>query len=227
MSPREQLDRKITDLNTSVVALGKQVADQIKQAVQSLEVLDVTLSRQVIAADRSVNAARYATEEACCRVIATEQPAARDLRAIITVLNIIVDLERIGDKAKDLAEVVPDVLKYPNTPRPQELKQMEHLAVLMLEECMQAFVTSNVELAKQAANHNKEMRALYMNVLHQTIEYMADAKKEKKVTATYGILQAAHHLDRVGDMVTNVAERVIYLATGYLEEIDTGAPEQP
>lgn len=227
MSPREQLDRKIVELNTSVVALGKQVEDQLKQAVQALESLDVALSRQVIAADRSVNAARYATEDACCRVIATEQPAARDLRAIIAVLNIIVDLERIGDKAKDLAEVVPDVLKSPNTPRPQELKQMEHLAMVMLGECMQAFVSGNVELARQAANRHQEIRTLYMSVLHQTIEYMADAKKEKKVTATYGILQAAHHLERVGDLVTNVAERVIYIATGSIAEITPAEPDQP
>lgn len=219
MPPREQLDRKIAELRLSVIALGQHVDEQLKQALKALDTLDVSLAKQVLAADRDINAERYTIEDTCCKMIVTEQPAARDLRTIIAALNIIVDLERIGDEAKAVAEVVPDVLKSPAWPRPPEIKQLGNLTGEMLRESMQAYADSNVELAKQVAEHYREIHPLYVHVLNQTIEHMAEVKKEKKVTATYGILQVAQHLDRVGGLTTNIAERVIYIATGSLSEM--------
>jgi phosphate transport system protein len=220
MPPREQLDRKIADLRINVITMGQRVDEQLKQALKALETLDVKLAKQVVAADRDINAERYAIEDACSKMIVTEQPAARDLRTIIGALNIIVDLERIGDKAKDIARVVPDVLKSPSWSRPREIQQMGDLTGAMLRESMQAYAEGNVELAKRVADHYREIHPLFLHVLNQTIEHMAEVKKEKKVAATYGILQVAQHLDRVGDLATNVAERVIYIATGSLSEMN-------
>jgi phosphate transport system protein len=224
MSPREQLDRKIADVRLSVITLGQHVDEQLRQALKALDTLDAKLAKQVQIADQHVNVERYNIEDTCCKVIVTEQPAARDLRTIIGALNIIVDLERIGDKAKDIAEVVPDVLKSPDWPRPSEIKRLGNLVGVMLRESMQAYADGNVELANQVAEHYREIHPLSVNVLNQTIEHMAEMKKKKKVTATYGILQVAQHLDRVGDHTTNIAERVIYIATGNLSEMN--APVQ-
>ncbi len=220
MPLREQLDRKIADLRLSVITMGQRVDEQLKQALKTVETLDVKLAKQVIADDQKINADRYAIEDTCCKMIVTEQPAARDLRTIIGALYIIVDLERIGDKAKDIAEVVHDVSKSSNWPRPREIRQMGNLTGSMLRESMQAYADGNIELARQVAEHYREIHPLYVTVLNQTIEHMAEVKKEKKVTATYGILQVAQHLDRVGDLTTNVAERVIYIATGNLTEMN-------
>jgi phosphate transport system protein len=225
MSPREQLDRKIADVRLSVIALGQHVDDQLGQALEALETLDTKLAKQVQAADQHVNAERYGIEDTCCKVIVTEQPAARDLRTIIGALNIIVDLERIGDKAKDIAGVVPDILKSPDWPRPPEIKQLGNLTRVMLRESMQAYTDGNVELANQVAERYREIHPLFVNVLNQTIEHMAEMKKKKKVTATYGILQVAQHLERVGELSTNVAERAIYIATGNLFEMSVPPQE--
>jgi phosphate transport system protein len=220
MSPREQLDRKIADVRLSVILLGQHVDEQLRQALKALDTLDIKLAKQVQAADQRVNAERYNIEDTCCKVIVTEQPAARDLRTIIGALSIIVDLERIGDKAKDIAGVVPDVLKSPDWPRPPEIKQLGNLTGVMLRESMDAYADGNVELAKQIAEHYRGIHPLVVSVLNQTIEHMAEMKKKKKVTATYSILQVAQHLDRVGDHTTNIAERVIYIATGNLSEMN-------
>jgi phosphate transport system protein len=225
MPPREQLDRKLSELRANVITMGKLVDDQLRLALQALETLDIPLSNQVLVADRHVNATRYSIEDACCKLIVTEQPAARDLRLIVAALYIIVELEGIGDRAKDIADAVSDVLKSPNWPQPPELKQMGKLARTMLQECLQAYATEDTERAKQAASHYRELHPLFVNVAHQVIEHMAEVKKEKKVTATYGIWQAAQHLDRVGDLVTNVAERVIYIATGDFSEMSDIALE--
>jgi phosphate transport system protein len=204
----------------SVILLGQHVDEQLRQALKALDTLDVKLAKQVQVADQRINAERYSIEDTCCKVIVTEQPAARDLRTIIGALNIIVDLERIGDKAKDIAGVVPDVLKSPDWPRPAEIKQLGNLTGVMLRESMDAYANGNVELAKQIAEHYREIHPLVVSVLNQTIEHMAEMRKKKKVTATYSILQVAQHLDRVGDHTTNIAERVIYIATGSLSEMN-------
>lgn len=219
MPLREQLDRKIAELRLSVITLGQRVDEQLKQALQALETSDVKLAKQVLTNDQKINADRYAIEDTCCKMIVTEQPAARDLRTIIGALYIIVDLERIGDKAKDIAEVVRDVSKSSGWRRPPEIKQLGNLTGIMLRKSMQAYAEGNAELAQQVAEHYREIHPLFVSVLNQTIEHMAEVKKEKKVTATYGILQVAQHLERVGDLATNVAERVIYIATGNLSEM--------
>jgi phosphate transport system protein len=220
MPPREQLDRKLADLRSSVISLGRAVDEQMRLALKALEMLDSSLGEQVITSDLQINAARYAIEDACSKLIVTEQPAARDLRMIIAALNIIVDLERIGDKAKAVVEVIPAVAKSPNWSQQKELKQMGTLVNVMLYESIQAYADGDIEAAKQVANRYQEIHPLYESVLHRTIEHMTEVKKEKKVTAAYGVLQVAQDLDRVGDLVTNVAERIIYVATGNVAEMN-------
>lgn len=220
MPPREQLDRKLAELRSSVITLGRMVDEQVRLALKALETLDANLAEQIITSDKNVNATRYAIEDACGRLIVTEQPAARDLRAVIAALNIIVDLERIGDKAKDIVAALPDVKKSPNWAQQQELKQMGTLVSVMLYESIQAYADGDIEAAKQVANRYRDIHPLSESVLRRTIEHMAEVKKEKKVTGAYGVLQVAQHLDRIGDLVTNVAERIIYIATGNVAEMN-------
>ncbi len=219
MSPREQFERDLKDLRASVGQMGVIVEDQLKLALKAFEALDTDLARQVIAIDQEVNARRFSIEETCFRLIVTQQPAARDLRAIIAALNIIVDLERIGDKAKDIANTIAHILEKPNRSRPAELSRMGKLVRSMLHQCMEAYSENSSELAREVAQQAKELDTLFAAVVNQTIEEFAKAKKEKKVTAAFGVLRAAQHLDRVGDLATNVAERIIYIETGNVQEM--------
>ncbi len=221
MAPREQFDRELKNLRDDVIRMGLQVDEQVKLALSAIETLDTDLASQVIALDRDVNASRYGIEQECFRLIVTQQPAARDLRAIVAAMNIIVDLERMGDKAKAIANTLPAIMERPHRSHGQELAHMGSLVRAMLNTCMKAYAEEMPTLAEQIAEQSKELTALFAEVLDDTIEHFAKAKKEKKVKATYGSLRVAQHLDRIGDLATNVAERIIYIRTGNVQEMRT------
>ncbi|HML22883.1 MAG TPA: phosphate signaling complex protein PhoU [Aggregatilinea sp.] len=219
MSPREQFERELQQLSTSVQHMGNMVENQLKLALDAFEALDLEQARLVAAIDRDVNAQRFAIEETCFKIIVTQQPAARDLRAIIAALNIIVDLERIGDKAKDLTNTIPDILAKPSRRRPPELARMGELVRSMLQQCMEAYATKSTDLAKQVPEQADQLDKLFDSTVNYIVEDILKAKKEKKITAAFAVLRAAQHLDRIGDLAVNVAERIVYIETGNVEEM--------
>lgn len=219
MAPREQFNRELKDLRDAVIRMGLQIDEQLKLVFQALETLDSELGKQVIALDKEVNSCRFSIEEECFKLIVTQQPAARDLRSIIAAMNIIVDLERVGDKAKDIANALPNILEKPGRPRPPEFARMGNLVRAMLSQCMQAYAKDSVELARQVAVQAKELETLSQAVFSQTVDDIVKTKKEKKVAATFGVLRVAQHMDRMGDLATNVAERIIYISTGNVQEM--------
>ena len=109
------------------------VAEEMGVAMEALTTTDLDKAREVFARDNEVNAARFRIEQECFALIVTQQPAARDLRLVVAVMNIIVDLERMGDQAKGIAKVIPHLLKHPGEARPHALAQMGEAALPMLE----------------------------------------------------------------------------------------------
>lgn len=220
MTVRAHFERKLNELNDEILRMGKLVEAELKLALEAFAQLDAAKAKEVSAADRLVNRARFDIEEKCFSLIVTQQPAARDLRAITTAMNIIVDLERIGDQAKGVAKVVPRLQATPVAFYPPELTQMGELVTKMLSQVMVAFARKNVDLARILAGQDDEVDAFYARVFTQIMEQMADAASADKVEATYELLRAARELERVGDLVTNIGERIVYLETGSLEEIN-------
>lgn len=221
MAPREQFDRELKTLRDDVIRMGLLVDEQVKLALRAVETLDLDLAHQVVALDREVNASRYSIEQECFRLIVTQQPAARDLRAIIAAMNIIVDLERIGDKSKAIANTLPAIMERPHHHQMPELDRMGNLVRGMISLCMKAYAEDVTQLAEQISDQSKELTAMLSDLAAKTIENFAKAKKEKKVAATFGTLRVAQHLDRMGDLATNIAERIIYISTGNVQEMKT------
>ena len=220
MPIRRRFEQKLDELRDEILRMGGLVDEELKLALSALARLDTDLANKVFAADKEVNAARFAIEEKCFALIVTQQPAARDLRAIVAVMNMIVDLERMGDQAKGIAKVIPRLIKSPDQTRLPELKQMGDMVGLMLRQGMQAYADGNVELAKVVAGQDDEVDRLYANVFTQIMERMSEEKMQQKIEAAYEILRAARELERFGDLATNIAERVIYIGTGHLYEIN-------
>jgi phosphate transport system protein len=216
---RERFERKLKELRDDILKMGSMVEDELKLALTALEKLDPDLAAQVFEADAAVNEARFTIEGKCFELIVTQQPAARDLRAIVAVMNMIVDLERMGDQAKGIAKVIPHIAENPR-PLPPELKQMGDMVGQMLNQGMTAYVNKNIELATLVTEQDDEVDGLYAKVFNEIIQRMAETKKQKKIEANYEILRAARELERFGDLATNVAERVIYIVTGQLHEIN-------
>jgi len=217
---RRQFEIKLNELQDEILHMGQMVEEELTLALQALESLDKKQARRVVDFDATVNAQRYAIEEKCLQLIATQQPAARDLRAIVAVMNMIVDLERMGDQAKGIAKVIPRIAEFPGGAPPPELKQMGEMVGAMLGQCMTAYARNDVGLAELTARQDDEVDRLYSRFFSRIIEMMAETKKQKVVQTSYEILRAGQELERFGDLATNIAERVIFIATGRINEVN-------
>lgn len=220
MGIRVRFEQQLSELRDQVVQMGGMVEEELVVALEALAALDLEQARKVHVLDAAVNARRYEIEEQCFALIVTQQPAARDLRFIVTVMNMIVDLERMGDQAKGIAKVVPHMVQSPDLPQPVELAQMGQVARRMLNGALAAYAGDNVELARLVAAQDDEIDQLYARVFGSIMHHMAEVETSDRIEATYEALRAARELERFGDLATNLAERVIYMVTGKIDEIN-------
>ena len=221
---RERFVQQLKGLQNDVLQMGKMVEDEMLLALRALEQLDPKLAQQVHLADDAVNKLRFETEEKCFTVIVTQQPAASDLRAVVSVMNMIVDLERMGDQAKGIAKVIPHLQQQQKQVSLPELKQMGDLVLSMLRQAMQAYSSENVTQARIVTDQDKEVDDLYSRVFAKLINQMADDNLAEEIAASYERLRVARELERFGDLATNIAERVIYRVTGQMKETNIDNP---
>lgn len=220
MTVRAHFDRKLSELRDDILLMGSLVEQELILALDAYRTLDTAKAKEVAAADRVVNRTRFEIEEKCFSLIVTQQPAARDLRTITTAMNLIIDLERMGDQAKGIAKIVPRILETSTEERPPELMLMGDMVGRMLNQVMLAFSHNNVDLARIIARQDDEVDALYARVFTRIMQQMAAAGSPEKAEIAYELLRVGRELERFGDLVTNVGERIIYLETGSLEEIN-------
>ncbi len=215
---RNRFDRQLTRLRDEVLTMGSMVEEEMRLALKALKGLDAGLAEQVRLADKDVNATRFALEAECFALIVTQQPAASDLRNIVTVMNMIVDLERMGDQAKGIAKVIPHLRQYIGIPQPSELQQMGDMGLSMLRDGMTAYTKKDVALAQQVIEQDQEVDRLFAHVHNMVMEQMAQTEDPNRVEAIYELLRAARELERFADLATNIADRSIYRVTGNLQE---------
>jgi phosphate transport system protein len=179
---------------------------------------DLLLARQVIVEDKDVNARRFAIEEACILVMATQQPVAADLRVIVAVLNVISDIERMADHAAGIARIV--LLLEGEMPQP-DLGYIPEMAVKargMLHDSLTALVERDVNAATLVSSRDDEVDSLYDTVYAVIFNKMV-RDPAAIVPLTYH-LWIAHNLERIADRTTNIAERVVFLVTGRMDELN-------
>ena len=218
---RARFEQQLAELRDDILRMGKMVEDQLLLALQALDTLDVKLAQQVNTADIGVNKLRFDTEEKCFTLIVTQQPAARDLRAVVSVMNIIVDLERMGDQSKGIAKVIPHLCQQPKLAPLPELKQMGDLVITMLRQSMQSYASDSVTLARIVAGQDNDVDKLYAQVFTKIVNQMAADNLAEEIETSYERLRIARELERFGDLATNIAERVVYRVTGELKELNT------
>lgn len=224
MSIRDRFARELDDLRTDILAMSRLVDDEMALAMDALTDLDLTKATAVFALDERVNATRFAIEEHCIVLIGTQQPMASDLRCVVTAMNIIVDLERMGDHAKGIAKVIPHMLAYQQIELPGELGEMAGLARGMLGEVMSAYEQGNAGLAAAITRQDDVIDALYAQVFKGIMVRLAQSNDVGQVEATYETLRVARELERFGDLATNICERVIYGMTGAMRETNVERP---
>lgn len=217
---RTEFNRALNDLRDDILLMASRAEHELDAALTALADVDIEKAREVYAADRIVNQNRFDIEDRCFALIATQQPAAGDLRLVVAAMSMVVDIERMGDQAKGIAKVVTHLYERTTIPRPPELVEMGKMVRDMLRRAMQAYAEGNIVLAQTVANTDEDVDHLYGQVFAQMMDYMAAHDSPDEVEAGYEILRSARELERFGDLVTNVAERTIYLVTGSMSELN-------
>jgi phosphate transport system protein len=212
---RHVLDQELAALNDNILKLSSMVDEAILLAMQALYQRDINLAQQVVQGDEQVNLLRYEIEEECFRILATQQPAATDLRTVIAATHLAVELERIGDHAAGIARLVERVDDEEPFDSFHKLPKMTDRSREMVQTAVEAFIKRDVELAKKLFQRDEKLDKHYNKVYRETIAEMQDDDYIRRGTF---LLWVGHNLERIGDRATNIAERVIFMQTGRFVE---------
>lgn len=218
MAARSALDRDLGHIRDNLLRMASLVDAAIERAVRAFTERDAALAHQVIQDDATVNQLRFQIEEECLALIATQQPTAGDLRLTIAMMNIIVDLERMGDHAEGIAEMVLRMADEPPLRPLPDLTRMAAACRDMLRHALDAFVARDPDMARQVARQDDEIDQFYNQIFRIILSYMIE--DPKVITRATYMLWAAHNLERIGDRVTNISERVVFMTTGQMKELN-------
>lgn len=217
MEIRTAFHKKLKEIQDDILAMGSMVDKSISRAMEALKKRDVAAANQIILDDRKINEKRFNIEERCIQLIATQQPMAGDLRSIICVLNIITELERIGDHAEGIAKIVVMIGDEPPLKPLIDLPRMTNKTVGMLRRSMDAFLNCDADAAREIIAEDDDVDSLYEQVFHDLLIFMAE--DPRTITRATRLLWVAHNLERSADRVTNICERVVFSVTGKMQEI--------
>jgi phosphate transport system protein len=221
--PRQTFDRQIHHLQDEVLLLGSMVEQAVLNSVETLKQRDIPTARRIFADDQQVNEKRYAIENNILILMATQQPIAHDLRLLAALLEVITELERIGDYAKGIAKVTIR-LEDVEIPIPiREFLRMAELAVDMLHRALSAFIAENATLAHAIPDEDAQVDELYNQVYRTLVKNMI--ANPETIDHSNLLLWVAHNLERTADRVTNICERTVFIATGELMEMDSDDAE--
>lgn len=215
---RELFHKEIAQLQDDVLVLGSMAEKAILDSMEALKNGDTRAAHRIIEDDAKINRKRFEIEDRCIFVIASQQPMATDLRTLVSMLFIVTDIERIADHAEGIARIN---LLLGDEPLPRDLGHvpaMGERAVAMLRDSLKAYIDHDVELARRTCDADDEVDRLQDAVYEQATGAMvADPSTIQRNTY---LLWTSHNLERIADRCTNIAERVIYLVTGRMEEIN-------
>jgi phosphate transport system protein len=215
---RPPLDRGEREVKDAVLRMGILVEDQILAALDSLIRHDPDAALEVIRGDRRINEAQRHLSTSIASVIATQQPVARDLRFLLSLDHVTYELERIGDHAGSVAKQARKLAPFPPLGAYADLPEMARLAATLVRGILGALVDIDEVAARAVAARDDEIDRLYHRTFDRVLELMrADPANVEPGTR---ILFAAHYVERIGDRVTNIAEDIVFLASGEIEDLN-------
>jgi phosphate transport system protein len=213
---RGHFNQELQDLKAGVLQMGSMVEQAIGEAMRSLTERDSDLARRVIAGDQELNELNRQLREQSFTVMATQQPVARDLRLIFSFQHMVLELERMGDHAVNIARAalrlndLPQLKPYIDLPRLADLTQQQVHAILG------AVIDADEDLARAIAMRDDEVDDVYHGLWRELLGYMTEAPNVERAAI---LLFAAKDLERIADRVTNIAEDVVFLHTGHVVEL--------
>ncbi len=217
-SVRPELDRGQREIKEGVLRMGVLVEDQILAALEALVRHDAEKALAVIRDDRRINEAQFHLSSQIATVIATQQPVARDLRFLLSLDHVTYELERMGDHAASVAKQARKLAPFPPLGDYRGLPEMARLTASLVRGILSALVDIDEAAARAVAARDDEVDVLYHRTFEETLALMrADPANVDPGTR---ILFSAHYLERIGDRVTNIAEDIVFLATGEIVDLN-------
>ncbi len=210
----KQFNAELEAVRSSVLQMGGLVEEQIEQAIEALTTGNINLIEQVIADDSRVNDMEVSIDEICSQIIARRQPAAGDLRMILTIIKTITDLERMGDEAAKIARMAKLIYdsKRKYMPRLVEIRHVANIALDMLRKSLDAFARLDVKTAVQVVRQDELVDEEFRSIIRQLITFMME--DPRMISTSIEILFAAKAVERIGDHAKNISEYVVYLVKG-------------
>ncbi len=215
---RKTFETELKQAKDEMLVLGSMVEKAIIDSVTALKSRDLTASAKVLAGDTEINKKRFAIESQLMILIATQQPMAHDLRLLASILEIISELERMGDYAKGIANINIRMGEAPLLKPLIDVPRMAQKGADMLHRALTAFVNEDIELARKIPVEDDEVDALYNQVYRELMTIVIG--DPKTIERANWLLWTAHNLERFADRVTNICERTVFVATGALTEIN-------
>lgn len=216
--PREHFIQQLRSLEDDLLRLASLAETAVGRSITALKTQDVDEARRVIAEDDIIDRHQYALEDRALLLIARQAPMAADLRMISAVISIASELERIGDYAEGIAKITIRGANEPLLKPLIDVPRMADKAQHMLREAVDAFVNRDVEAARRLAAEDDEVDELTTQVQNELLSYML--RDPSNIERALHLMFVAHNLERVADRTTNIAERLIFLVTGEIVDLN-------
>ncbi len=216
MTTRKYFDEELMELQESLTKMCAITEQMISDAVRSLKDINRELGGSVAETDREVDDLEISIEKRCMRILLKQQPVAKDLIKVTTALKVITDIERIGDQAADIGEIVRKFSDDKLIKEPEHISRMGDLAVAMIHQSVEAFLNESVGGADMVIRADDEMDALFKEVKHELVEIIAG--DPTLADQAVQLLMIAKYLEKIGDYAVNVSEWAKYLVTGVHKE---------
>ena len=214
---RERFEQQLQLLNQALTKMGSLCEQIITLAAQALTNWDENLAKKVAEVDSEIDKMECSIEGTCLRLLLQQQPVATDLRVISAALKMITDMERIGDQAEDIAEIIT-FLKGRAAAESVQIREMARETITMVTGSVDAYVRQDLELAQAVLNHDDIVDAYFDRVKKNLIDMIA--KNPKDGEFALDLLMIAKYFERIGDHATNIAEWVVFSVTGVHKDLE-------
>jgi phosphate transport system protein len=211
-------ERLLKDIQDNMVVLADMVCVAIRGSVEALKNRDLVLAQHIVEDDLKINRKRFEIEKECIQLLKTERLSESDLRVVVTVLNVIVDLERMGDHAEGIAKIAVMLGDKPPLKPLIDIPRMAEKASDMLKRSIHAFTSRDVEVARRIPSEDDEIDALNEQVFRELLVIMLG--NPSAIPRAEYLIWVARNLERIADRVTNICERVVFMVTGKMDIVD-------
>lgn len=213
---RDRFVKHIKELEKDIVGMSEMVVAATRRSVDALKDRNMEDAKKIIADDVTINKRRWEIEDKCVNMIALQQPVASDLREIISILNIITELERMGDYAEGIAKIVLMIGNEPLVKPLIDIPRMADKAIDMLKRSIDAFLRRDAAAAKAICAEDDEVDVLNDQVYRELLCFMIE--DPRTISRATPLIWASHNLERIADRVTNICERIVFLAGGSMKD---------